>query len=98
MGRFGRERGVAATAWRPSVDDLRALAARFADGHPPSPSDFNWVHTIDLDRDVEIDSATFRQRFDDPARLEALSALLASVANWIEDSLRRHDVLTVYGY
>lgn len=88
---------IVADTWKAVVEDLRALAARLAEGLSPSDDDIAWVHEVDLDNDVEIDSATFREGFENPGRREALRVFLASVADWIEESLTRHAVLTVYG-
>lgn len=88
---------IAAEAWKAVVKDLRALAARLTAWASLSDMDIAWVHTVDLDNDVEIDSATFRQRFDDPGQRDALRVFLVSVADWIEESLTRQTVLTVYG-
>lgn len=88
---------IAADAWRAVVEDLRRLATRLATGVSPGETDISWVHTVHLDDDVEIDSATFRRRFDDPGQCEALRTFLVSVADWIDGRLTRHAVLTVYG-
>jgi hypothetical protein len=84
-------------AWRGVVEDLRSLATRLASGISPLEADVAWVHTVDLDDDVEIDNAAFRRRFDDPVQREALRAFLMSVADWIEGRLTHQTVLTVYG-
>jgi len=88
---------IAAVTWRAVVEDLRVLAARLAAGVSPGEADIAWVHTVDLVNGVEIDSATFRRRFDDPDQREALRVFLVSVADWIDESLTRQRVLTVYG-
>ncbi|TCS10323.1 hypothetical protein [Caulobacter sp. BK020] len=88
---------VAADAWRAVAGDLRALAERLATGVSPGDADISWIHTVDLDDDIEIDGATFRRRFDDPSQREGLRIFLASVADWIEGRLTRQTVLTVYG-
>jgi hypothetical protein len=88
---------IAAVTWRAVVEDLRVLAARLAAGVSPGEADIAWVHTVDLVNGVEIDSATFRRRFDDPDQRETLRAFLVSVADWIDRSLTRQAVLTVYG-
>ena len=88
---------IIAEAWKAVVEDLRALAVRLTEESVPLDADIAWVHTVDLDDDVEIDSATFRRRFEDAGQRDALRAFLVSVADWIEESLARQTVLTVYG-
>ena len=88
---------IVADAWKAVVEDLRKLATRLAAGASPSDADFDWVHTVDLDDGIEINSASFRRRFDHPDERTALGAFLVSVADWVDESLTRQTVLTIYG-
>lgn len=91
-------RQAEAESWRTAAVDFRALAARLAEGGSLAADDIAWVHTVDLDTNVEIDAETFRQEIDTREGHEALGAFLLTVADWIEDALKRETVLTIYGY
>ena len=88
---------VSAAEWRSTVNDLRVLAERLRVGEAPSISDISWVHTVDLDDDVEIGVEAAHRLFCEPEHIKSAAIFLVEVADWVEDSLQRHDALTVYG-
>jgi hypothetical protein len=96
MSRWGVTE-VSRSEWQLIVDELKHLSAQFSNGQKPLPADFIWVHTADLDSDVETDSVAFSHRFDDPPTLRKLSEFLVGVADWVERTAQSEKVLTVFG-